>query len=628
MLGCLLHSPVQLLWGCQSVTARASLRASTNNASASWAWAPVGALALAAMPVSVLLVMGYRRRWIGDDAYIDLRIVRNLLDGYGPVYNVGERVEAYTNPLWVALLAVWSALLGRPETGAWLMGLIFSAVGVLTAQAAGALLALRSDPSSGNRADIVLPLGSIAVAAVPVVWDFTTSGLESGLIFGWLGVAYMLVVRRCLTPSQRLGAWLGVAFFLGLGPLLRPDMALYSAGFGLTLGLGYALGYANGWGRLFIHLTVLLAAGGFLPAVYQVFRMGFFASLVPGTALAKEAGLARPDQGLFYARDFVSAYELWLPLIILLGWRAITLRDAWCARDWIPLALLASPTIAAALHTLYVVWIGGDFMHGRLLLPAFFAAIAPVSVMLRPHPGTTSWRELAIPAIMGLVLAWAVICGLRLRATYNGRGVVDERGVYVQQSGRPNPVDVDDYADHFLARDGRFLRERANEASRSGSSVLAYVPGYGNLSGGEPRILSAVPTLPVGVTAVGMQVSIGLTGYTAGPSVRVIDRPGLSDPIAARMRLEHRGRPGHEKSLPDSWLLARYAAPTSAAALGHEVIVARRALGCGEIRELLRAVEEPLSVERFMRNIALAPSLHRLRIPPDPAEAEARFCST
>lgn len=610
------------------MTAQPDLRALTGNAAVRPAGAAIGTLALAVIPLGVLLVMGYRRRWLGDDAYIDLRIVRNLLDGYGPVYNVGERVEAYTNPLWVALLAVWSVLLGRPETGAWVMGLAFSAVGILTAQAAGALLALRSNSSSGDRTRIVLPLGSLAVAALPVVWDFTTSGLESGLIFGWLGGAYMLVVRQCLVPSQRLEPWLGVALLLGLGPLLRPDMALYSAGFGLTLCFGYALGCASGRGRLVIHLIALLVVGASLPAVYQVFRMGYFAALVPTTALAKEAGLARPDQGLFYARDFVRAYELWLPLLILLAWRAITLWDTWRTRDWIPLALIASPTMVAALHTLYVVWIGGDFMHGRLLLPAFFAAFAPLSIVLRTHEGMTSWRDVAIPAIMGVVVAWAVICGLRLRTTYHGRGVVDERGIYVQQSGRPNPVAVDDYAYHFLARDGRFLRDRADEASRARSPVLAYVPGYGNLSGGEPRILSAAATVPPGVSAVGMQVSIGLTGYVAGPNVRVIDRPGLSDPIAARIRLERRGRPGHEKSLPDSWLLARYAAPTPDMAQDREVSAARRALGCGDIHELLRAVEEPLSVERFIRNVALAPRLHSMRIPPDPTEAETQFCST
>ena len=54
--------------------------------------------------------MIFQRRWISEDAFIDLRVVRNLLAGHGPVYNIGERVEAFTNPLWVALLTGYGAL--------------------------------------------------------------------------------------------------------------------------------------------------------------------------------------------------------------------------------------------------------------------------------------------------------------------------------------------------------------------------------------------------------------------------------------------------------------------------------------------------------------------------------------
>ena len=45
---------------------------------------------------------------------------------------------------------------------------------------------------------------------------------------------------------------------------------------------------------------LLLLAGGavVLPVAYQVFRMGYFASVVPNTALAKDAGEVRPGQGL------------------------------------------------------------------------------------------------------------------------------------------------------------------------------------------------------------------------------------------------------------------------------------------------------------------------------------------
>lgn len=38
--------------------------------------------------------------WITDDAAITIRTVLNFVNGYGPVFNIGERVQAYTHTLW------------------------------------------------------------------------------------------------------------------------------------------------------------------------------------------------------------------------------------------------------------------------------------------------------------------------------------------------------------------------------------------------------------------------------------------------------------------------------------------------------------------------------------------------
>ena len=49
-------------------------------------------------------------RHVADDAVINLRVTAQLLAGNGPVFNPGERVEAVTSPLWVAVLTVSSVL--------------------------------------------------------------------------------------------------------------------------------------------------------------------------------------------------------------------------------------------------------------------------------------------------------------------------------------------------------------------------------------------------------------------------------------------------------------------------------------------------------------------------------------
>ena len=36
-----------------------------------------------------------------DDAFITFRYAQNLVEGLGPVYNPGERVEGYSSPIWM-----------------------------------------------------------------------------------------------------------------------------------------------------------------------------------------------------------------------------------------------------------------------------------------------------------------------------------------------------------------------------------------------------------------------------------------------------------------------------------------------------------------------------------------------
>ena len=56
------------------------------------------------LPVVIFLVMvTYVFPFAIDDAYISLRYAENWANGYGPVFNPGERVEGYTNFLLVVI---------------------------------------------------------------------------------------------------------------------------------------------------------------------------------------------------------------------------------------------------------------------------------------------------------------------------------------------------------------------------------------------------------------------------------------------------------------------------------------------------------------------------------------------
>jgi len=63
-------------------------------------------LSLAGIPLALFMLAAWWHRHINDDGFIYLRIVSQITQGNGPVFNAGERVEAFTGPLWLGLLTL------------------------------------------------------------------------------------------------------------------------------------------------------------------------------------------------------------------------------------------------------------------------------------------------------------------------------------------------------------------------------------------------------------------------------------------------------------------------------------------------------------------------------------------
>jgi arabinofuranosyltransferase len=603
---------------------------------------PVGAW-LGAVPLVLLAVQGFRRRWTCDDAFICFRIVEHWVAGHGPVFNVGERVEAYTNPAWIALLAA-ARRLGAPlETGAVYLGLLLALVGLAAAQLGAQRLWARRLDAETRRARAALPLGALVLAALPPVWDFATSGLETGLAFAWLGATFWLVTRA-LDWRER-APWVAVALAIGIGPLVRPDLALQAAAFGVALAVARwsAAGDAGAVGRAPRRL-VALAGWMLLPVVaYEIFRMGYFAALVSNSALTKLDGSAHWGRGRLYLRDFAATYGLIVPLGAL-AIAAGAARRTGAGRSGRAARVLGLGTAAAALlHGLFVVRVGGDFMHARLLLPSLWTLLLPVaSIPVGRRTGRRAAAALPQVAVAAVVV-WAAVSAVRLRPRVDPRGlgpfgIADERAFYVHESGRPNPVAAADHARMVFARDGATLHRVA--ADPDGVLAWADLPdlerGLLIIDKTDSPEKQTVPRQRVrfyalrAATAPGARLvvgrwNIGITGFTAGPNVHLVDRYGLADPIASRLETRPGQRPGHGKQLANTWIVARFAGPAvdpSDPALA----AARRALACGRLVELLEAVRAPLGPARWARNLRLAPALHRLRIPADPQRAEAALC--
>ena len=179
-------------------------------------------------------------------------------------------------------------------------------------------------------------------------------------------------------------------------------------------------------------------------------------------------------------------------------------------------------------------------------------------------------------------------------------GIADERGFYVRLARHHHPVTLADYGEAPWAQEGPPC---AAGPPGNGGSTWEGAVRAGSI--GATRPCPSCPTRRLDLVAV--RNNIGLSGYAAGSRVHLIDRLGLGDPLGSRLRLERRGRPGHEKILPDAWAVARFGAPAGAPVGTEEAAVgAGAALACEPLRALLRAVEAPLTPGRFVANVAAA----------------------
>lgn len=150
-------------------------------------WADRARVAVWLGPALVVAYAGFQRRWMSDDAYIYVRTVRQVLAGNGPVFNAGERVESSTGTLWQWLLVAAGTVGVDPVSAAVLGGLLLTAAGF-------ALAGLGALRTYGGRAAV--PLGSLVLLGLPPVWDFATSGLETGLATCWIAGAWLMLITR------------------------------------------------------------------------------------------------------------------------------------------------------------------------------------------------------------------------------------------------------------------------------------------------------------------------------------------------------------------------------------------------------------------------------------------------
>jgi len=299
----------------------------------SFAVAAAGAAALVAHAA-------YRLPYFVDDAFISLRYVQRLLEGRGLTWTDGERVEGYSNLLWVLACAALGALGIDLVLAARMLGVAGSTAALCAVVAAVAPRA-RSEALPALAGALVFALsGTVAI--------WTIGGLEQPLLVALLAWAFVLAFPMLDPAAAGRERWLAPGVLLALACLTRPDGALLVAG--SVLGLLLVRGRDPATLRLAARLALLPA----LAVLAQLaFRLVYYGQWVPNTAFVKLGlGLVRLRHGLFY---LVGGLGSLLPLVILAGVLSMAVRRGGAEDRRI--RFVAVPML---LWCGYLVAIGGD----------------------------------------------------------------------------------------------------------------------------------------------------------------------------------------------------------------------------------------------------------------------------
>ena len=278
-----------------------------------------------------------------DDAFISLRYVRNLLDGHGLVFNPGERVEGYSNFLWIAALAGAGALGADLVVAAKALGLASLVLWL------GASLRLAGALGLGalERGALLFLLGSLW----PVGY-YAVSGLETVFYAALLTAAVAAQARNDgrLTP--------GVAAWLLAAALTRPEGVIFAP---ILAAVHFA---RHREARSLVPAALLFAAGY---AAFVGWRFAYYGAWVPNTYLVKSP--TREGLGGPVGRLLIGGLD---EVVAFLGHAGGPIVAALVAvgalRGRHPAAPLAAAALAGGFF--FVKFAGGDWMPGyRFLVP-------------------------------------------------------------------------------------------------------------------------------------------------------------------------------------------------------------------------------------------------------------------
>ena len=460
------------------------------------------------LALASILLSGIVKDWMLDDAFISFRYVENFVTGHGLVYSIGERVEGYTNFLWIMLLSGFHRFYADTVAISRILGVLLNCLTLVLTWLASCRIFGR------NRWETLVAPALLATCGAFTTWGL--AGMEVPL-FTFLVLAALawpadrpqsrsshrpppaLAVESAQPP--RAGPQLPTA--VAPWPAWRPfvaglltALAMLTRPEGLIVMVVVVLAIATGLARKDRARTLLITIAGFavLYLPYYVWRYAYYGYPLPNTFYAKVG--ATPAQVWRGARYFGTS---------IIGYPLTLLTAAAGAIVGRRNELIRSAGLAVGIFAGYIVLVGGDCM------PAFrfFAPITPLICLLAAEgvvrlsrkPGATNPRA-GMTAVLTVVLI-----GASMFTTFSRHGL--RRSV------------MDDTVVHYGRIVGMKLKAMARPDAVIATNTGGTVPYYSGLKAidmlGMNDLHIAHRKVPMGAGRAGHEKSDGDYVFARSP---------------------------------------------------------------------------------------------------------------
>ena len=279
--------------------------------------------------------------WLCDDSYISFRIIQNAVDGYGLSWNPGQRIQAFSHPLWMICLYC-AQLYGNIFEGTLLLSILLSA---------GAWLLLFPRTKTNLQSFLIVSPLLLIITSKSVV-DFSSSGLETPLamfLLAWITKRAQQESLSCTWQTHTL-CFLLILTRLDLSLLVLPLLGIH------------LLQYPS-------KAITNLLPGILLLGSWLLFATIYFGFPFPNTYYAKLYTNYPMSDYILRAQDYYKVQLYYDPItLVCIFWGICT---AFVHRNITQQAF----ALGVLLYCLYIFRIGGDFMMGRFFaLPCFLSA--------------------------------------------------------------------------------------------------------------------------------------------------------------------------------------------------------------------------------------------------------------